>query len=492
MIVPEAVLALKAYTAMHRPIQGVLERRQRGFALAGDVKDSGNLLDALAGASTVVYCVRRATFHAGVADPGVSQAGPFTFRGIATQARDAAITLLGELLAGSPGDEVRRALEASGATALGGTKAYLVSFTGEDVLKCSGKLQIAFGTSTTLEALAPKWDHVAPVLGGQLPRTVAACANGCYIIERLDIAASSSFRLPAEKAREVLQNLRQLDLVAVTKPPPTEGGVIYRLAANALLFGPAGYEDQVAELQRTLRLPQIQRREKLPGTTPIDVSASVVDLPEPSQSTATLTTQQLTDAAALSVHSQPLERWQMPARLLAVRVRAVREAATGDSPMTKLVLPPWLEDGAQLGVEMTLSLPPMRPVRPGETPHAQREQLQRVAGSVLRATLASTPVGKSQTALDTMTKKLAAAIEVALAASGLFAKPPQLTAHVLFTLTRGEPARLPNGNVVVVPAYATLESSPRLCALMGGMAAFGLRVSFHPWKQAKQGILLQA
>lgn len=494
MIVPEAVLALKAYTAMHKPIQGVMERHRHGFTLAGEVKESGNLLEALTGTSRVIYCVRSATFHAGVADPGVAQTGPFTFRGSATQSRDGKVSLLGELIEGSLGDDVRRALDASGTTPVGGTKAYLVSFMGQEVLRCSGRLQIAFGTSTTFEALAPKWEYVAPVLSGQLPRALAACASGCFIIERLDVTASSSFRLPPERARAVLHNLSQLDLVAITKPPPKEDGVVYRLATNALLVAPAGYEDQVAELQRTLRLPQIQRRETLPATTPMVVSASVADLPDdPSAAAGILTMQQLLDAAALTVYSQPLERWQMPARLLAIHVRAVQKATVpGALPLTKLTLSPWLERGAQLGVEMVLSLPHMRRVRPGETPHAQREQLQRVARSVLSATLASVPVGKSQAALDNMTRKLVIAIEAAVAASGLFVTPPQLTAQVLFTLTRGEPARLPNGNLVIVPAYATVDSSPRLCALAGSMAAFGLRVSFHAWKQAKQGILLQA
>lgn len=482
MITPEAIIALKAYTAMSKPIQGILEKYRTGFSLAGEVKTGGDLLKAISDTTATVYCIRYATFHASVTDPGSSQSGPFTFRGIATRAREGKITLLGRLLEGSIGDDVRRALEANGV--VGATATYLVTFTEHDVLKCSGRQQIAFGTSTTAEGLAPKWEHIAPVLTGQLPRTIAACANGCYTIELFQTEPRPDF--PLEKSRALLNNLSKIDLVATTKPAPSEGGVIYRLATNALIVAPAAYEDQIAEIQRTLRLPQIRKREKLPATTALDISASVADIGDEYHPHTTVTARQLSEVAPLTVYSQPFERWQLPARLLTIHVRAHEH--TKVSPIR---LTPWLERGSQLGIEMTLTIPKLRPVRPGETLHSQREQLERIARSVTNATLATAPVGKSQTALNEMTSKLAAALQTAIGRSGLFENPPRLLAHVLFNMTRGEPVRLPNGSIVVVPVYAVVDSSPRLCAITGALAALGLRVSFYSWKQAKQGIALQ-
>ena len=55
---------------------------------------------------------------------------------------------------------------------------------------------------------------------------------------------------------------------------------------------------------------------------------------------------------------------------------------------------------------------------------------------------------------------------------------------------QGATIRLPTGELVVVPKYAT-ETSARICALTGGMGAVGLRVTFYPWQAALNGILLK-
>ena len=140
---------------------------------------------------------------------------------------------------------------------------------------------------------------------------------------------------------------------------------------------------------------------------------------------------------------------------------------------------------------MSLSLPPPLPLRPGETLQGQREQLERLALVVTVSIVAKIPLGQSQAAPDDITRQIATQLQTALAASGLFTAAPLLHAHVLFNVTKGEPIRLPMVTPFIVPVYAVNESSHRLCALTGALAALGLRISFYSWGQAKEGISIQ-
>ena len=476
MISPESIIALKAYTGMLKSVQGALDRQGRFFYIGSEIREDGNLPAALRDAAVSVYCVRNATFHSWLLDPGTAQTGPFTFRG-ATLSFDDKVTLVGKLLEGSIDDDVRKALFPNGGS---DATTCLVSFVSSDVLKCSGREQVAFGTSTVAESLAPKWEHFAPVLSGQLPRTLAACANGCYVIDRVD----ANHQVPAalQRAQALLKNLTSLDIMATTKPPPGAGtGVIYRLASNALLLGPAGYEEQLAELQRELRVAPTRERGRLPTSSSLDVSASVAEI---EGDVHNITAQQVLEHGSCTVCSQSLERWCLPSRSINVWVQAERTAAY------RVVMAPWFEPAAELGVTMQLDLPSLRPLRAGETALAQREQLERVVKHAVGQAVSSVPVGRSQHSLDACTTLLATALQSIFGGSGLFLADFRVHTRLFYEAHEGDTIRLPTGGLVVVPKYAT-ETSARICALTGGMGAVGLRVTFYPWQAALNGILLK-
>jgi len=470
MISPEAVLALKAYTTLGGSLQGVLERRSRGFEIGGDIRrDSAPILPV---APTVtVSCVRKATFHTGLMDPGTVKVGPFTFRGETRKAADGRVTLLGRMLE-SP-DEA----PAPGASA---SASVLVSFDPADVLRCAGKESVPFGTVSTMDALVPPWSYFVPVLSRTVPRLVSACPGGCFLIERLGSG-------PAPPgAQALLQNLSSLDIVVVV-PPLTANSVLYRLATNSVLAGPPGYEDRLSEFQAALRVgTSAVAGARLPSTTELQVSASMADAGLMGEATA-VTLQQVKDAAPAeaAVYFQPLIRWQLPARRLSLRI--LLSGAPGGSTQ-RLQVKPWVERTTHLAVDVKATVPAFAPPRPGESPSTQKEQLERVLRHIVGKRVLELAPGGGQAALDAFTAAVLRASDASINQTALFGIPISTRVQAEFVATSGQPVRLANGGIAVVPEYATASASPRMCAFLGGLVAAGLRVSYLPWSRARQGV----
>ena len=466
MISPEAVLALKAYTTLGGSLQGVLERRSRGFEIGGDIRrDSAPILPD----APVVSCVRKATFHTGLMDPGTVKVGPFAFRGETRKAADGRVTLLGRLLEG-----------AEEAPAPGSPTSVLVSFDPADILRCAGKESVPFGTVSTMDALVPPWAYFVPVLSRAVPRLVSACAGGCFLIERLGNG-------PAPPgAQALLHNLASLDIVVVV-PPLTPNSVLYRLATNAVLAGPPGYEDRLSEFQASLRVgTSAAAGARLPSTTELQISASMADAGLMGASTA-VTLQQVRDAAPAetAVYSQPLIRWQLPARRLSLRI--LLSGAPGGSTQL-LQVKPWVERATHLAVDVRATVPAFAPPRPGESLSTQKEQLKRVLRHVVGKRVQELTPGGGQAALDAFTAAMLRASDATINQTALFGIPIATRVQTEFVATNGQPVRLANGGIAVVPEYATASASLRMCAFLGGLVAAGLRVSYLPWSRARQGV----
>ena len=96
--------------------------------------------------------------------------------------------------------------------------------------------------------------------------------------------------------------------------------------------------------------------------------------------------------------------------------------------------------------------------------------------------------GGGQAALDAFTAAVLRASDASINQTALFGIPISTRVQAEFVATSGQPVRLANGGIAVVPEYATASASPRMCAFLGGLVAAGLRVSYLPWSRARQGV----
>jgi hypothetical protein len=433
MITPEAVLALRAYTSLSATVQGTLQRRTRGFDLSGDLARDG-----APRAASEVYCTRRATFHRSLQDAGESRDGTFRFHGRAF------------------GDE-RLVL-----TGMMRDEPVLVSFDRADVVRCSAEDELSFGTLSAAGPLVPALDYAQPVLQGPLQRALFVSAAGCLLLSRV---------APGDAA-PLYDNLRSLDIV-VEAQPREANAVLYRIAGNAVLAAPHGYEDRLAELQAALRVaPSAHARARLPAASALQISGSMAD---PAALGQPLQLQQLRDALPpdLVASLQPLTDWQLPAKRLSVRVVA-------QPAQQRLSLKPWLMD--EVGVQLYVSCPAFAPPRPGVTLLAQKEQLATALRQLIQAP------GDSRAALDAAAAALASAAAASLNATGLFAQRLAPAVSLELIVTRGQSVRLPSGAHAVVPDYACHAASVRMTALTAPLVAVGMRAQFTPWPSARQGL----
>ena len=445
MISPEAVLVLRAYTTLPGSVQGALLKRARGYELEGPIERGAQL-----GARSPVICLRRATFHSGFADAGTVREGPLALQGRGVPLADSRVALVGRVL--DTDEEV------------------LASFEVRDVLRCTGQGHLPFGTVSTAGALAPPWDYARAVLQGTAHRALIACAGGCFLVDRLRAA-------PLPDAKRLYDNLCALDVVLVT--PGAE--VVYRLASNAIAFAPTGFEDALAELQASLRVPPSARaRERLPSTCELQISASMSDL----LGDFVVSQQQVRDAAPseYAVLVQPLLRWQLPVRRLEMHVEA---SAQLPGPRERFAPRPWVAHALHMGVDTFLHVPSFAPPRPGDNRRTQQDRLERIVRELADARL---PQISSDAALDAFAREMAGALNAAFNGSGLFAAPVMTEIRTSLETTHGSQVALPSGAVAVVPEYATQASTARMCAFTGPLVALGLRAVYTPWARARDGI----
>lgn len=475
MIRPETVIALRAYTSLPKGIQGILMRRRQGYELSGEASEDEDITKLMSRATQRVHCVSTASFHSGLMDPGTPASGPFVFRGCSLGEKDGTIVAVARALSGP--------VPAGFADAKAPSLELLVSFRSADVTQCWGGEEVLFGTTSVLGALAPPWAYVRPVVDGSVARILAPCTNGCYLLERLD-AGDQRNAAPSD-AEATYGALLRMDVVAILGGRvPSSAPCIYRLARNAVVVGPEGSHDKVAALQATLRIPSQPTNGKLVATTAFTlqrgVAAPLTDFPD-------VSAKQLAAAAGdgTSVFFQPLERWQMPRRRLSLHI--VLAPAGPQVAMRDIVLRPSLGDRTLTGVSIHVRAPFFNAPRPGETDRSQTEQLERIVQSAADQQLASTDVSSGQGALDAFTRSMTAEVEAKVNAAQLFGA--KVTARIKTDLitTHGESVRLPEGGTAVIPEYALSETSTRICVFTGGLAALGVKASFHPWKQIRQG-----
>ena len=492
MIRPEAVIALRAYTTLPRSIQGMLTRRTKGFELSGDVSEDMDFAALAAKATQKVHCVSAANFHSGLMDPGTPATGPFVFRGCSLQEKDGIVVAVARVLKGT--------VPAGFAEQQARQPDLLVSFRSTDVTQCWGGEELLFGTTTVLGALAPPWAYVRPVVDGSAAQILAPCVNGCYLLERLNTGGDKPSALADAEA--MYNALLRMDVLAMLGGTvPASAPCIYRLAQNAVVVAPDGSRDKIEALQVALRIPTQPASTKLVTTTSFTLYQSVASAIPDSQY---ITPDQLAAAvgAGTSVLFQPLERWQLPRRRLTLTATLTTAApATGGVPVPAaaaqglgaiqdLQMRPTLGDRMLTGVSISVRCPVFNLPRPGESAKTQTEQLERIVQSSVDTQLAATDVSHSQAALDAFTSAFTRDLETQINATSLYGAMVRARCKADLLTTHGESVRLPDGGTVVIPEYALSETSARICVFTGGLAALGVKATFHPWRQIRQGFAI--
>lgn len=459
MITPETALLLRTYTTMSNSVQGNLMKHKRGFEISGDVKRTGDNPREFWEASRNVLCVRNATFHADLTDVGITKEGPFVLQGESMKT-DKKTLLMGKIMYNGSS-----------------TANTLVSFQDEDIITCSTTQEMPFGTVTTSDVLMPPWKYVRPVAEGHIPKIIAACAGGCFVMEGLNSLDNPS----PSFAQALYENLSRVDIVAFTASAPA---VLYRLASNAVLAAPDDFEEHLGEIQATLRVPPYSRsRERLPGSGEWQISGSLTDIGDDNH----VTLQQVRDSdSSLRVYVQPFVHWQLPEKRIALRVRISCPDRPQDAP-EDIEMRPWMSPGLHTGVETSIRTPAFATPRPGETKQSQRERLERIIRETAQNELSSMPISVGKATLDSVTQKIATAVGSALNSSALYPGPVSSQISAEFAVSKGDVVKLSSGNMAVVPDYALHSSSARMGCYIGGLLAAGLRVTFMPWSKSKEG-----
>lgn len=458
MIRPAAVLVLRAYTGLATPLHGVLHRRSHGFEVGGGI-EAGPVLTALHGDVRTV-CVRAARFHAGLNDAGALQPGPLVLEGLVVEARDRSI-MIGRVASGSSG-----------------AARHLITYLTADIVHCGRVHSLPFVTVPADGALVPLWDTLQPLTAG-VKHGVVACAGGCFLLQRVDIPSAPP------RGEALVRNLAAADLL-VESLPTSRNTTLYRLARNAVLCAPSGFEQQLADLQSSLRVPPSgEAQSRLPaGASSLLLSGSLADVNGPDLSVA-----QLREAlpSHFRLRVQPLLRWQLPTQRLVVHVEATDARGSGGTSAT-LHMKPWTEREEHLDISVRARHPPFVSPKPGETAATQREQLRRILHASTGKLVRRLALSASKPLLDAFAQALSATLTNSLSASALFQGPVACRSSCSFLVMRGLSARLPGGRSVVIPEYASRPDAPRLQAFLGPLMALGIKASYTPWPMALQGI----
>lgn len=471
MLRTEALVALKSYTRLPRPVQGLLERRGQEYELAGGISRGDSFDRVLAQLDVDVFCLsklhilRSPTEEAGVVD------GSFVVRGKAIKLDGGAMFGVVSVVLGAVPPDLRRA-----------DNLYLLRLFDADFVRCSVPQQLPWGVNTSSDALAPKWNYVSAVFSKRVQHAVVACPNGLFSLR----AASHPSELPASAAEALLRNLLDVDVVLELPPGSAGGGAttrsIYRLAANALFVGPEDAGEQLEQLQRSLKLPSLPGPSRTLATSvgAFSLHAGLLQTQGPSVDAEAVRSAAPPGAA---VTQQSLSKWWTAPVSFDVRLTAT--VAADQATPTQLSLR--LREGPRREYDVAVQLlcAPLREPRPGETEATLRSQLAAVVGSALEAALADFhPRGATQGQLDGLTRALGDAAEAGLNGALLFDGAATVAVQLAFDQVKGETTLLPSGEVVVIPRFATDLLSPRLNAYLGVFATLGLQGSFTAWPQA--------
>lgn len=464
MLCREATAALKAYTTLPQPIQGLLVRdAEKDFQLSSIITNDSTLDRLLSKIDTDTFCLSRLRVLRSRSELLGTVDGAFVVRGRAVSLGEE-IVAVATVVSGTVPDELRSP---------SGT--YFLALHPTDIVRCTQPQQIAFGTNPTTAALVPGLNYISAVFTRRVSHVVVACANGLFSLRGL----SKESILGADEAERCLRNLAGCEYMIHTAEAPA---AIYRVADDCLLVGPEGFDDQLQQLQRTLKLPTQEKRPDLVSSVPFILSGSL--LTTGSERISSLEDLRAALPAGADVKRENLvDWWRTPSTFtLSIVIFSV------EGQDTPKVLSQTSKDAQGHELRLDLKFVTLRDLRPGETEATLRSQLASIVSEAAKRILKLT---QQQSELDALTEKLGNALESDLNASQLFQDKVFVKIVLKHDEATGTSVVLPSGDRAILPTYGVNPASPRLASYLGVFASLGLQGSFKDWKSAKNGMLLQ-
>jgi hypothetical protein len=401
----------------------------------------------------------------------------------------------------------------------------MVSFRKVDQIKCpkereeplrphvpsSSLTSLPYYVQTRLMELAPNLDVLTQVwkAAAQTPPTrrmlLVACANGLFLLTTTRPPSSMStadslYRNILEVVTIVL-DMRSLDAPSSSSALSSSRGFIMRLGKNALaVMNSREQVSAVEALQRELGVatyPNARSLAEKACTEKFDISQSVLDVSSGYAVISVETLKKIVDNPR-AVREEPLAKdWMKPETTFQGEMTVARSSSDtgGDGgaalpASTPAAAPPRRESstfcsllaGGEVGLEITVTHPPLRDVRPGESSLNLDKQFERVVTDALSNKLGGSKEHTSDW-LESATKECRKHAQEMLKASQLFPDSNNLKVSLQLSQVRqpGTLIELPSGLVCVVPRYAEQADQPRLNALIGVLRYLRVSAAFLPW-----------
>ena len=466
MLRTESVVALKAYTTLPAPVQGVLERRANRYQLGAVITNDRSFDRVLAKTEGETLCLRRLRIVRAGADQPATVEGAFVVRGKAVRL-DKDIFAVGSVVVG---DVPKSFTSASGL--------YLLRLTDDDFMRCGSPQQVPYGINTLTGDLVPGWNYVSSLFDRRVARAVVACPNGLFVLRTLGAPT-----LAAEQAAEVLRNLRDVEFMAQASTRPR---ALVRLTANCILAAPENFD--VSAIQQSLRAPPYPAAGDLSAVGSFLPSKSLLELGGPRPDYDALRSAL---PAEVTLIRQPLSNWWHVAESYELNLELRLVPGQEVPRTTELRMKVGKNKDGEVRVKA--SHVPFRDLRPGETDAMLRGVLlDNLRGAVESALGSDTVVTQSN--LNAASNGIGMTLQKQLPLSEVFAArrsdgavPVDVSLLLSQKVSEGEPATLPSGERVIVPSYSTESDSPRLAAYLGAFSALGVQGSFQSWRSARKG-----
>jgi hypothetical protein len=472
MLRKETVYALRSYTHLSENVQGILERHGDQFEFASGITRSDGFERALKSIDVDVFCVSKLRIMSNCTTVAGTIGGSFVLRGKAIKMERHILAIVA-VVAGTVPDDLRSA-----------DNVYLVSVNDEDFLRCSVPQQLPFGVNVATDALVPKWNYLSSVFSKQVQHALVACPNGIFSFRNSALPSELS---PA-KAATLVKNLIDVDLVveAESRAPKT----IYRVAANCIFVGSDHAHQEVAALQRSLRIPGYLDAEKaLSVSLPFySIDASLLETAGP-KVTYEAVCNSLPQGASLQ--RQPFIDWWTSPVSFTVTCK-LTNATIEDTPVEMHMR---FKEGPDRSFQVSFDVraASFRELRPGETEAMLRNQLEAIFSSSTALTLVDFSATRvEQGTLDKLTRTLAEVLASNVNKAMLFKDAVTVSVKTAFDQTEGEMMRLPSGDAVMIPNYSFEVGSARLNAYLSIFSVLGMQGSFTSWDKAVKSRVLVA
>ena len=463
----ETIIALRAYTTLSTGIQGQITKTNGKYDVVHDIERNSNIKSVLKKLPEISRCVRVATFHNDVMDPGKVKKGPFVLKGVAIRAQERIFGVF--------------SVSSASKKKIIKNKKSLISYKPADVLSSSENKNIIFCTIPVLDGLLPSWDSIRVVADGTVPSLLVVCCNGCFFLRKV----ATDVPIDIGQGESIYQTLINYNLVSTVKNNDKKNMTIYRLAKNALLLAPENYDKELMQLQSRL---QINFTSSDSSTLPaadgkFSVRCKVAD---EERAAGKVTYQDLNQnfSELLDTEVQSMFDWELPKQRLCLEIEIDNE-----TPVSKIsyTIPKEHAGGQNMDIRVDINKPAFREAATGENNEVLTARLEMIIVKLLNQQLNILSLSKSQEALDQFANTMAHTLKISLINSNLFTGTLNVRFVVKLMLPEGEIITMPSKQHAVIPNYALSSDTVRMSSFISGLYALGIQAKFLSWRQFENG-----